>query len=268
MTAISSVTIPAVQTPAHRAGEDGQHRQLLGRRHPHHLQLPGHQHRQRDAHSVDVTDPMTGLSAVTCPSTTLAPGAAETCTATYTTTQADVDPGGITNTGTATGTPPIGPAGDGDDSRDHPGHPEPVHHGDQVGQRHQLPAAGARHHLQLPGDQHRQRDAQGGRGHRPACPGCRRSPAPSRPWPPAPPRPAPPPTRPPRPTSTPGSITNTGTATGTPPTGPPVTSQSSLTIPATPGPGHHPGEDGRRHQLLRGRHPRSPTATWSPTPAT
>ncbi len=57
--------------------------------------------------SVSVTDPMVGLSAVICPSPTLAPGATETCTATYTTTQADVDAGSITNTGTATGTPPL-----------------------------------------------------------------------------------------------------------------------------------------------------------------
>ena len=55
---------------------------------------------------VTVTDPMAGLSAISCPSTTLAPRASETCTATYTTTQADVDAGSITNTGTATGTPP------------------------------------------------------------------------------------------------------------------------------------------------------------------
>jgi uncharacterized repeat protein (TIGR01451 family) len=61
-------------------------------------------------HSVGVTDPLTGLSAVTCPSPTLAPKASETCTATYTTTQADVDRAVITNTGTATGTPPTGPA--------------------------------------------------------------------------------------------------------------------------------------------------------------
>ena len=52
-------------------------------------------------HSVGVTDPMPGLSAVNCPTTTLAPGISETCTATYTTTQADVDRGSIANTGTA-----------------------------------------------------------------------------------------------------------------------------------------------------------------------
>ena len=60
--------------------------------------------------SVTVTDPSPGLSALSCPDSTLAPAADETCTATYTTTQADVDAGGITDIGTATGTPPIGPA--------------------------------------------------------------------------------------------------------------------------------------------------------------
>ena len=45
-------------------------------------------------HSVGVTDPMTGLSLVSCPSSTLAPNTSETCTATYTTTQADIDRGG------------------------------------------------------------------------------------------------------------------------------------------------------------------------------
>ena len=56
--------------------------------------------------SVNVTDPHSGLSAISCPDTTLVPSASETCTATYTTTQADVDTGSITNTGTAAGTSP------------------------------------------------------------------------------------------------------------------------------------------------------------------
>ena len=59
---------------------------------------------------VTVTDPMSGLSALVCPDTSLAPAGSETCTATYTTTQADMDTGTITNTGTATGDPPTGPA--------------------------------------------------------------------------------------------------------------------------------------------------------------
>ena len=58
---------------------------------------------------VTVTDPMAGLSPISCPATSLAPWVSETCTATYTTTQADVDRGLSENTGTATGTPPSGP---------------------------------------------------------------------------------------------------------------------------------------------------------------
>ena len=58
---------------------------------------------------VTVTDPMPGLSPISCPATTLSPAANETCTATYTTTQADVDRGSLQTTGTATGTPPSGP---------------------------------------------------------------------------------------------------------------------------------------------------------------
>ena len=57
---------------------------------------------------VTVTDPMPGLSAITCPDRSLTPAQSETCSATYATTQADVDAGSLTNTATATGTPPTG----------------------------------------------------------------------------------------------------------------------------------------------------------------
>ena len=57
---------------------------------------------------VVVSDPMAGLSDISCPDTSLGPWDTETCTATYTTTQGDVDHGSISNTGTATGTAPNG----------------------------------------------------------------------------------------------------------------------------------------------------------------
>ncbi|MCW2952198.1 MAG: conserved repeat domain protein [Conexibacter sp.] len=59
---------------------------------------------------VVVSDPMPGLSAISCPQSRLAPAASETCTARYTTTAADVNAGSIRNTGTATGTPPATPS--------------------------------------------------------------------------------------------------------------------------------------------------------------
>jgi uncharacterized repeat protein (TIGR01451 family) len=58
-------------------------------------------------------DPVTGIQVndnlipsadISCPSTTLAGGASENCTATYTVTQADVDNGSVTNTATTTAT--------------------------------------------------------------------------------------------------------------------------------------------------------------------
>jgi len=63
---------------------------------------------------VGVTDPLTGMSALTYtwpntngePDGTLAPGETATATATYTMTQTDVDNGNVHNTATAAGTPP------------------------------------------------------------------------------------------------------------------------------------------------------------------
>jgi uncharacterized repeat protein (TIGR01451 family) len=54
---------------------------------------------------IAVTDDKTSVS---CPSGTLAKGASETCTGTYTVTQGDVDSGSVTNTATAAGTAPSG----------------------------------------------------------------------------------------------------------------------------------------------------------------
>lgn len=59
---------------------------------------------------VTVTDPLPGLSPISCPGTTLAPGAEMTCTATYTVTQADAEAGVVENTATVTGQTPTGGA--------------------------------------------------------------------------------------------------------------------------------------------------------------
>ena len=54
--------------------------------------------------NIGVTD--NKIASVSCPSSTLAPGASETCTGTYTVTQANVDSGSVTNTASAYATNP------------------------------------------------------------------------------------------------------------------------------------------------------------------
>jgi uncharacterized repeat protein (TIGR01451 family) len=55
---------------------------------------------------VAVTDP--NVAAISCPVTTLSPGAATTCTGTHTVTQGDINNGAVVNTATVVGTPPDG----------------------------------------------------------------------------------------------------------------------------------------------------------------
>ena len=86
------VTVPAVQTPGHHAGQDGRASPASSAAgtpvtYSYLVTNTGNV----TLNPVTVTDPMPGLSAITCPATTLAPRATETCTATYTTTQADVE---------------------------------------------------------------------------------------------------------------------------------------------------------------------------------
>ena len=55
-----------------------------------------------------IADPKLGTLTCTQP-VTLAPGAALSCTGSYTVTQSDLDAGVVDNVATATGTPPTGP---------------------------------------------------------------------------------------------------------------------------------------------------------------
>jgi len=58
--------------------------------------------------AVTVTDPLPGLSAITCPGTALTPAQSMTCTATYVITTPNVTAGVVNNTATTTGQPPPG----------------------------------------------------------------------------------------------------------------------------------------------------------------
>jgi uncharacterized repeat protein (TIGR01451 family) len=55
---------------------------------------------------ISITDSLIATADITCPDPSLAPGASETCTGSYTVTQADVDAGSVMNTATANGTNP------------------------------------------------------------------------------------------------------------------------------------------------------------------
>ena len=186
-------------------------------------------------HSVTVTDPMPGLSSITCNTTTLAPGANETCTATYTTTQADVDRGNISNTGTATGTPPVGGSLTARSSLSILGIQNPSINmvktstvpsftapGTVITYDYKITNTGnVTLHSVTVTDPHPALSAV-------TCPNSTLAPQASETC-----------------TATytttqadvdAGSVTNTGTATGTPPTGPAVTHDSSVTVPAIPAP--------------------------------
>ncbi|MCB1554849.1 MAG: DUF11 domain-containing protein [Xanthomonadales bacterium] len=76
--------------------------------------------------NVTITDPLPGLSALSCTPVqpaTLDPGQALSCTATYTVTTADLNAGGVDNTASVSGTPPSGPAATDDDTVSTPATP-------------------------------------------------------------------------------------------------------------------------------------------------
>ena len=61
-------------------------------------------------HGIGVTDPLSGLSVITCPAASLAPAGTESCTATYTSKVTDVKAKRFKLAASAIGTPPTGPA--------------------------------------------------------------------------------------------------------------------------------------------------------------
>ena len=95
-----------------RPGQDGDLQRAADHSRPGgHLRLRGDQHRHRHPdrhhrgrHPSPPAGPLT--SGPTCPEPTLAPGDSETCTGSYTVTQADIHQGTVNDTATASGTTP------------------------------------------------------------------------------------------------------------------------------------------------------------------
>ena len=103
----SSITVDASYATSTLGLSSRRHRRpgLRCRRRHHQLQLPGDQHGD-DHRSPNISVSDNKVATVSCPSGSLAPGASETCTGSYTVTQADVDTGSVTNSATASGTNP------------------------------------------------------------------------------------------------------------------------------------------------------------------
>jgi uncharacterized repeat protein (TIGR01451 family) len=107
----ASTTIPALAGPALALAKSTYYTQTFSRA----GQPIGYVYRiantgNAPVSGITVHDPHPGLTPVRCDVTTVAPGDAIVCFAGYQTTTADLAAGQITNTATATGTPPSGPA--------------------------------------------------------------------------------------------------------------------------------------------------------------
>ena len=205
VSSMSTLTVAATQTPSIGLVKSARRRQLSGTGCPGHLQLPGHQHRQRQPHLGRGQRPHGAACRRSAAPTPPWPRGPETCTATYTTTQADVDAGSITNTGTATGTPR--PADEADvtatSSADRPRHQDPVDRHREVGHGRRVLGPGHPDHLQLPVT-NTGNVTLTSVGVTDPMVGLSRGQLPHATLAPGPRRPAPPPTPPPRPTWTPG----------------------------------------------------------------
>ena len=114
--------------------------------------------------NIAVNDNKIPSADITCPSSPWPAEASETCTGSYTVTQADVDNGSVTNTATVSATNAStnetvtsAPSSVTVDASDATTEPQP----DQVDDLDRIRRGRRRHPLQLPGDQHRDDHAQG-----------------------------------------------------------------------------------------------------------